>query len=351
MYYVNDSIKNVHRVKHKESRANYLRLDMNENPEGLPKEFFDEVVKKITPEFLAMYPEKERVLELLAKQDGIHKDNISLTNGADEAIRLAFEVFGCEGGKVLTVTPTFEMYDVYANMFGMSHVKVPFDDKLNISVENIIENIDDKTNLVVLLNPNSPIGISYDNSEIEEIICQASKMNSIVLIDEAYFYFHEKTYIDLINKYENVLIIRTFSKLFSLAGTRIGYIAGSKELIHYIENAQPTYNVNSVGLLFAEELLKKPELIKELQAIEREGRDFLINKLVEENYTYFSQEGNYILIKSNRPPKEILEELKRENILIKIYRNGVLKDWIRITTGSIDVMERFWKAFVLIDIK
>ncbi|MHB8129578.1 MAG: pyridoxal phosphate-dependent aminotransferase [Mobilitalea sp.] len=349
MYYVNEKIKNIHRIKSKGSRINYLRLDTNENPQGLPIDFFNEVMKKVTPELLAMYPEKEAVLTLLAKHEQINEECISLTNGSDEAIRLAFETFGCAGSKLLTVTPTFEMYNVYSNMFGMIHEVVPYDDTFQVSVEDIIKRIDDNTKIVVLLNPNSPIGSTYKDSEIREIIQKAVKKNAIVIIDEAYHYFYDKTFIKLIHEYDNVLVTRTFSKLCSLAGVRIGYIAGNKELIHYIENAQSTYNINCIGLLFVEELLKRPDIIRELQEIERTGREYLIGELNKTDYPYFYQYGNYILVKSKLSPVAVADSLKSENILVKTYGSGILKDWLRITTGSVDVMERFWKAFITID--
>lgn len=284
MYYIDENIKNTYRVKQKESRVGYLRLDMNENPEGLPVGFFNKVINKITPELLAMYPEKENVLSLIAKHENISKECISLTNGSDEAMRFVFETFACKGKKVLTATPTFEMYDVYCNIFGMKHEMVPFDEEFKISVDEILDKIDEDTNIIVLLNPNSPIGTAYSHDQVHAILNKASSMGAIVLIDEAYHYFYDRTLIDFINNYDNVLVIRTFSKLCSMAGARIGFIAGNKELIHYIENAEATYNVNSIGLLFVEEMLKSPHLIEKLQEIERDGREYLVAKLKESNY-------------------------------------------------------------------
>ncbi len=347
--YVKDTIKNIHRIKPSGSRIQYLRLDTNENPQGLPADFFNEVMKKVTPELLAMYPEKESLLFLLAKHNEIPRECISLTNGSDEAIRLAFEAFGRIGSKLLSVTPTFEMYHVYCNMYGLIHETVPYNDTFQVSAEDIISRIDDNTSMVVLLNPNSPIGTTFCDSEIIKLIQTAAKKEAIVIIDEAYHYFYDKSFINLINDFDNVLVTRTFSKLGSMAGLRIGYIAGNKELIHYINNAQSTYNINSIGILFAEELLKRPDIIKELQEIEQSGRDFLMKELEKEEYNYYCQNGNYVLVKSRRSPTEVASLLKDNNILIKTYGSGILKDWIRITTGSIEVMERFWKVFITVD--
>ncbi|HWT73639.1 MAG TPA: histidinol-phosphate transaminase [Mobilitalea sp.] len=349
MYYIDENIKNTYRVKCKGARINYLRLDTNENPEGLPREFFDEVMNKVTPELLSMYPEKDNLIHLLSEQNQIEEECISLTNGSDEAIRLVFETFCKPGKKIVSVTPTFEMYHVYSNMFGMIHEEVPYDDNLEISAEKIIDLIDANTNLVVLLNPNSPIGTAYSESEIRAIIEKADRMDAIVIIDEAYHYFYEKTFMHLIKEFNNILIARTFSKLCSLAGLRIGYVVGSKDLIHYIENTQSTYNVNSIGLLFAEEILKRPDIMKDLQDKERRGRDYLIGELNKSEYQYNYQNGNYILIKCNLPSTEVAASLKNKNILIKTYARGLLKDWIRVTTGSKEVMEQFWNEFKLVD--
>ncbi len=349
MYYINDNVKDLYRVKFHDERDGVLRLDMNENPDGLPVEFVEFVKSKITPQLIARYPEKGNLAKLLAEHNGVLPENISITSGSDEAMRLIFQCFGENGKNVITVTPTFEMYDVYAKMFGMEHVEVPYNSDFSLDRETFLSKITNDTSLVVLLNPNSPIGVCWDKEDVEEIIERATHVGAIVIIDEAYYYFCKKTFIKLIYKYDNLLVLRTFSKLFSCAGLRIGYVSGHSELIHYIENAESTFNVNNVAILFAEEVLSHPEMIEELRLVEEEGKNWLRCELLRLGYEVLSGEGNYLLVKPHSNSKEIVSLLKEHGIWIRDYSKGILSGWIRISTGAKRQMEDFLTAFLKIE--
>ena len=158
MYYVNEDIKNTYRIFPSQGRYGYLRYDMNENPEGVPREFVDEVVKEITPEFLSIYPEPDRFTRKYADFVGVEFENVLATNGSDRAIRSMLETFGEKGKKVVTVAPSFEMYWVNCNILGLVHVPVSYEEDLTIDVNKIVDAIDTDTRVVVLLNPNNPIG-------------------------------------------------------------------------------------------------------------------------------------------------------------------------------------------------
>jgi len=351
MYYVNENIKDLYRVKFHDERTNVLRLDMNENPEGLPRELFDTVMSKITPEYIATYPEKDHLMTLLAEENGIAYQNISVTAGSDEAMRLIFHCFGERGKKLLTVTPTFEMYGVYAEMFGLRHETVKYKEDFSIDSKDILKSIDSNTRIIILLNPNSPIGYTYDEEEVREIIEQARKVGAIVVIDEAYHYFYAPTFMPLINEYDNLLVLRTFSKLFSMAGLRIGYVSGNTGLIGYIEKAESTFNVNNIAIMFAKEVIQNHELINQLAEIEHEGRLWIAEKLKNAGYKTMMLEGNYILFLPKRDSRKIVEDLKEKKVWVRDYRTGVLKGWIRVSTGSVACMEKFWETFAQIDSK
>lgn len=344
-YYVNPNIKDLYRVKFHDERKPFLRLDMNENPEGIPEEIFREIMEKVTPSFLATYPEKDKLLELLAVHNEIKKEQISLTAGSDEAMRLIFQCFGQEGKTLLSVTPSFEMYSVYANMFGMNHATVEYSDSFSVSVNDICKQINQDTGIVVLLNPNSPIGTIYSGEDLCKVLDLARASGAIVVIDEAYYYFNEKTFMPLIDRYDNVLVLRTFSKLFSLAGLRIGYVSGNEQLIDYVEKAQSTFNVNNVAILFATELIQREDLICKLIDVEKEGHEWLLRQLQGEGYKALSLKGNYILFYPNYPSNEIVEAMKQRGVLVRDYGKGILQGWIRISTGSIDCMKKFWETY------
>lgn len=347
--YINPYLEKIQRIKDHEDRAEFLCLDMNENPEGLPTDFVEEVTKKIDARLIASYPRKDALQELIACQENVDFNNVSITNGSDEAIKLIYETFTHKGASVVMVSPTFEMYRVYAEMFGLAIKQISYTKDFMVSTEQIAKEIDDDTDIVVLLNPNSPIGGTYSDDELERIILKAREHNALVCIDEAYYPFGVETKVDFIKKYNNVVVLRTFSKLYSMAGLRVGYAVGSKRIIKYMENAEGSYNVNVIGLLFAEELLKRPFMMKRLLETEEEGKAYLAAKLKEYNYEYMGQYGNYVLIKPNREPKEIAALLRKEKVLIKTYGNELLKDWIRVTTANIESMKIFFDAFIRID--
>ncbi len=344
MYYVNENIRDLYRVKFHDERAGVLRLDMNENPEGLPRQFFDSVMAKITPEYIATYPEKDRLARLLAEHNGLMCENISVTAGSDEAMRLIFQCFGEQGKKLLTVTPTFEMYDVYAKMFGMKHETIEYKADFTVDITDILQAVDEETGIVILLNPNSPIGSTYEEAAVRKVVEQAASAGAIVVVDEAYHYFYEPTFMPLMKEYDNLLVLRTFSKVFSMAGLRIGYVAGGTALIEFIEKAESTFNVNNIAILFAEEVIRNRELTADLIETEREGRRWLAARLQEAGYKTLAKEGNFVLFLPRKDSQVVVKELKEKGVWVRDYGRGILKGWIRVSTGARSCMERFWEA-------
>lgn len=351
MYYVNENIRDLYRVKFHDERGGVLRLDMNENPEGLPQEVFDKIWAKVTPAYIATYPEKDRLTETLARHNGISSENISITAGSDEAMRLIFHCFGQAGKSLLTVTPTFEMYDVYSKMFGMNHITADYKEDFTVDAQDILNAVDEETGIVILLNPNSPIGTAFQESEVRAIIEKAQAVGAVLVIDEAYHYFYAPTFMPLIKEYDNLLVLRTFSKLFSMAGLRIGYVSADAELISYIEKAESTFNVNNIAILFAQELISDENLINSMIETGRAGREWLTQRLTESGYQNISVEGNYVLFYPKRESKIVVEELKEQDIWVRDYGRGILSGWVRVSTGSVDCMKKFWDAFLEIDRK
>ncbi len=348
MYKTKAGIEELYRVSPRQGRGSFLRLDMNENPEGLPRAFFDRIILKITPELLAMYPETGVLTKKLADYHSIEPDMITLTNGSDEAIKCIFEVFGCSGN-VVSVYPTFEMYSVYAKLYGLEHRAINYSEDFSVKTGDLIAAIDADTSIVSLLNPNNPIGNVYSMEEIESVIKKAGECRAIVVIDEAYHYFYPKSYIELTKKYSNVLLTRTFSKLCSIAGCRIGYAVGNPSLISLLNKVRGTYCINAVALAFAEAIIDDKELIPALIKEEKTGRDYVTTYLVANDYEHYAENGNYIFIRPNRPAGEVSAALEEEMILVKTYSHPLLKDYIRISTGGVGSMQRFCETFNKID--
>lgn len=349
-YYVNEHIKHTERIFPVQGRYHYIRYDMNENPEGLPKDFVDSVLKEITPEFLTIYPEPDQFLNKYAAHIGAKYENVLTTNGSDMAIRYLLETFGEKGKDVVTVSPSFEMYWVNCSILGLHHVPVAYEDDMTIKIENLIAAMNENTRIVVLLNPNNPIGNVYTEAELKLVIAKAHEIGAVVIIDEAYHYFYPKTFLHYALEEDHVIVLRTFSKLFSIAACRLGVIISNPDIIHYVKNARLTFDTNSIALLFGERILDHPELIDTLIALEQDGKEYTLNLLKLHGYECRDCRGNFIFIKPRHAASEIAQRLQKEKkILVHAYGNTLLKDYLRVSIGSVNAMKPFLDAFFCID--
>lgn len=350
MYYVNDYIKNAYRVAQPEGRGAYIRLDQNENPDGVPKWLFDSVMEKVTPEFLAIYPEETIPTTKYASMLGLKRENVTFTDGSVVGMGYIIKTFGEPGKDILCVTPSFAMYEVYAKMIGMNVKELSYEKDFTYKVENTLEAIDDNTSIVVLVNPNMPVGNVYKRDEIVSVIEKAKEKHAIVIIDEAYYYFYDKTSIDLISEYDNVFVLRTFSKMLSIPSLRLGVIMSTPENMKCINNYKPPYTVNSIALLFAEAIVDNHEkLLTELTDQYLEGKEYVIKALAENGYETLPSEGCYVAIKPKyKTSREVTDLLKDNGILILCGKDG-LTGWLRLTIAHKKYMEIFMETLLKID--
>lgn len=351
MYYLNPNIENIYRIFDQNERKDYLRLDLNENPSGLPEEFVKEVLQDVTPQLVAQYPETLHFTEVLANHLGTDISHICLVNGSSEGIRYIIQAFTSENGKIVGVVPSYFMFQIYSEMYGRSFVKIPYNDDLTMDVDNIINALTDDTQLLILLNPNNPMGNIYTVDEFESILSAAKQKHITVLIDEAYHYFYPKTFIKYAFTQEHIFVTRTFSKLFSMAGCRLGYVAGWPEGIKMVQKLCTPHNTNAFAMLFAEKILETPGVLDGLINKFNEGREYLINELDKLGYPHKGEAGNFLFIKSKTNAQRIVERMKQEKkILIKTYPEvGEFGDCLRVTIGEKKFMEIFISALVELD--
>lgn len=349
-YYVNENIKNTHRVFPVQGRYDFHRYDMNENPEGLPQRFVDAVLKEITPEFLATYPEPGRFQKMYADFVGVSEESVLATNGSDMGIRYLLEVFGEPGKEVVTVSPSFEMYRINCSILGLRHVPVEYEPDWSLDMDKLLNAITCETCVVVLLNPNNPIGSPYTSAQFNCVAARAKEMGAIVIVDEAYHYFYANTFLKDALSWDNAAVLRTFSKLFSLAACRLGVIIGDPSLIRYVRNAKLSFDVNSIALLFGERILEHPELIEQLIREEAAGKRFILNALTERGYECRACEGNFIFVRPRNDAKIVAERLQKEKkVLVHSYGNPLLREFLRVSTGSEKTMKLFLDAFLGVD--
>lgn len=350
MPYVNARIKNTFRVPQPEGRRAYIRLDQNENSDGVPKWLFDAVMEKVTPEFLAIYPEETVPTEKYAHLLGLEGANVTLTAGSSVGMGYVIKTFGEPGKNILCVTPSFAMYEVYAKMIGMGVRQIQYEEDFSFKVEKTLDAIDENTGIVVLVNPNMPVGNAYSKEDITAIVEKAKANDALVIIDEAYYYFYDQTSVNLVREYDNVVVLRTFSKMLSIPSMRVGAIISSPDNIRCIDNYKPHYTVNSIGLLFVEAIVEQHDrLLTELKEQYREGKAYILGKLQEYHYKTIPSEGCYVCIKpKHKTSREVTDLLQANGILILCGKDG-LTGWLRLTIAHKKYMEVFLEALLKID--
>ena len=351
MYFENPSLINLNRAFDQNERKGYLRLDLNENPGGLPQDFINEVLKGISPEFVAQYPETLPFTETLAHYLGTDISHLCLVNGSSEGIRYIIQAFTAPHGRIVGVVPSYFMFQIYSEMYDREFVKVPYREDLTMDVEDIIKELTNETQLLVLLNPNNPMGNVYSEEEFERILAVCKEKQITVLIDEAYHYFYEGTFIKYALEQEHVLVTRTFSKLFSLAGCRLGYVVGWPQGVKLVQKLCTPHNTNAFALRFAEALLAHPMVVKPLIDSFKEGRQYLLRALDANGYEHKGEAGNFLFIKTRTSAETIVQRMKKEKkILIKSYPNvGRFGTCLRVTIGAKPYMEQFVSALLELD--
>lgn len=350
MFYVNPLIENLERIPQPENRGKYIRLDQNENPDGIPKWLFDKVYKSITPEFLSIYPEETKLAQKYAEHFGLKLENVSLTCGSVVGMGYIIRIFGEPGKNLLCVSPTFGMYKVYAESVGMNTVSLFYGDDYTFKIEKILDSINENTGIVALVNPNMPIGNVYTESEIISTIEKAEKYNALVVIDEAYYYFYKNTSLKLLRKYDNIAILRTFSKMLSIPALRLGVVIASKKIISAVNNYKPHYTVNSLALLFGEAIIDNHDrLVNELTEKFNVGKEWFLKALKEHGYKSIPSEGCFMCIAPKyKSPEYITEKLKENGILI-LCGKGALQGFLRVTICDKKYMQLFMNELLKVD--
>ena len=351
MYYIDPNIRELVRIFDQNKREGNLRLDLNENPGGLPRKFIEEALRNIQPEFLSQYPETLEFTQTLAAYLNTDIEHLCLVNGSAEGIRYVIEAFTAPGGTIVGVSPSYAMFEVYSAMYGRTFIPVHYTEDLQMPVERILDAMHPDVQLLILLNPNNPMGNVYSNEEMEQLLRAARENEITVLIDEAYHYFYPKTFINYALNEEHIFVTRTFSKLFSLAGCRLGYVAGWPEGIALVQKLCTPHNVNAFAMYFAEHIIQTEGMIESLAEKQAKGKQYLKNALDRYGYRYQCGEGNFIFIQPKTDAAEIVRKMKEEKrILIKTYSGiGFLGNCLRVTTGETVYMEQFMNALLDLD--
>lgn len=326
------------------SRKKYLRLDKNERVTDFGAKFFKDL--KISSFDLSAYPETGKIYKLLSKYLKISSNKLLLIPGSDFGYRICFEYFCNKKNKrVITLEPTFGMVEVYSKLFNVKQIKINYDNKLQLKFDSLIKSIKKKISLVIIANPNSPTGTILPKNYILKIILVANRYNVPVLIDEAYYGFYKFSYIKFLKKYNNLIILRTFSKGFGLAGLRAGYLISNNKMMHELKKFRPMYEINSIACKVLEKVLVNKFTSNDYIKKSEIGKKYFEKELSKLKINFLKTFANFIHIKLGRKKNLVENMLKKKKILTR-KGPGVkgYEDYLRITIAPKKQMEKVLKV-------
>ncbi|MCX7654709.1 MAG: aminotransferase class I/II-fold pyridoxal phosphate-dependent enzyme [Fervidobacterium sp.] len=313
--------------KYQPEKRTEIYLALNENPFDFPKEILDYAYKKLDLSALKIYYDSpcEKLLQALSQYTSQPKERISIGNGADEIIYYIFLMF--KTFSFYICPPTYSCYSIFACATGVNLSTVPLlgekYDKLDI--DELTKKLDHKS-VLFLPNPNNPTGHLFDKSEIEYLL----STGAIIVVDEAYYEFAGDSCVELLDKFKNLIIIRTFSKAFCLAAQRIGYILANEELIDYYNSIRLPYNVSYLSQLLALASLENLGYFKEKITWINQERERMKKTFLENGFHLTDSVANFIFILANNSQIEmIFEKLKNQKVTVRKFKEGV-----RISIGK-----------------
>ena len=316
----------------------YIKLNTNESPYP-PAPSVVAAMNAEQVELLRLYsdPTAKGLKEKLAKLYDVCPENVFVSNGSDEVLNFAFMAFGGKG--VVFPDISYGFYPVYGDLYGLDYRKIPLKEDFSIDPAEYCG----VGKMVVIANPNAPTGMSLSPEQIEAIV--KSNPDSLVLIDEAYVDFGGQTVLPLIKKYDNLLVVRTFSKSRCLAGGRLGYAFGNPAIIADLEKIKYStnpYNVNRLTLLLGEATVEAEPYYQEKCAEICTTRRWTAEQMKDLRFTVLPSDANFLFAKSDKiGGQKLYEELKKRGILVRHFTNPRIADFNRITIGTPEQMETF----------
>lgn len=315
-----------------------VKLDANEGS----KDLFKDLVKQLGEEFyLNVYPDDSYIdlKKAICNYVGCKTSNICVGNGSSELLDLCIKTFVDREELILSLDPSFAMYSIYAKIFDTKYIGATSDDDFVINTDKVINLIKEKDpKVTIICNPNNPTGSMIKKDDVIRII---KSTDNIVIVDEAYMEFGDESVVEEIENYKNLIVVKTLSKAFSMAGIRTGYLIACEELVNTVEKVRPPYNLNSISAFLATKALEeKDKMIAYVKGIKKE-REKVYKSLLDMNIKVFPSGANFLFFHSNI--KNLEDKLIREDVLIRKF-GGKLDNHYRVTIGTVDENNEFIKA-------
>jgi histidinol-phosphate aminotransferase len=320
-----------------------LSLDLNESMAGCSPRVLARL-RSLSSADVSLYPQREIGERLIADFLGIAPEQILLTNGMDEAISLLFAAYLDPNDELLFADPTFVMYPMLGEALGAQVVRVQSREDLELPVADLLARISARTRVIAIANPNNPTGLTALRADLLQIAAAAP--DAAVLIDEAYVEFkngesYGETLIADLERHPNLFVARTFSKVYGLAGLRLGALAGSAEQISYLRRSSLPFNVNSVVLACLEEALADQAFVSDYVTQVKQGRSQLALLFDELGLRFWPSQTNFVLVRIGERVKNFVDAMQRRGILVRdSSANPGCEGCVRITVATVKQMDR-----------
>ncbi len=323
-----------------------IKLNTNENPyppSPLVLKAAEEFAKK-GEDALRKYPDPEvrKLVQTLSAYHGVWPENVFVGVGSDDVLSVAFLTFFNSDKKILFPDVTYSFYPVWGDVYRIPYHKVKTDEDFRIKADDYLV----QNGGIVIANPNAPTGMSLSINDIEKIV--EGNPASVVIIDEAYIDFGGKSALELTREYDNVLVVRTFSKSRSLAGLRVGYAIGNEALIKAMNDVKfsiNSYTMNAPSILLGSASVKDDEYFRKCIRQIKDTRDYTVENLERLQFKVLPSDANFVFATHIRfKAEEIFKALKERKIYVRYFKKPRIDNFLRISIGTDDEMRAFFKA-------
>lgn len=320
-----------------------IKLNTNENPYP-PAPGAAEILKKMDADRLRLYPDPkaEALVKAIADNYCLEEDQVFVGVGSDDVLAMAFLTFFNSDKPILFPDITYSFYDVWADLFHIPYERPALDENFCIRARDY----DKENGGVVIANPNAPTGEAVGLSFIEDIL--QHNQDVVVIIDEAYVDFGAESAVALIEKYENLLVVQTFSKSRSMAGIRIGYAMGHKDLIKAINDVKYSYNsytMNMPSIELGVKVMEDKEYFEKTRARIIAARERAKEEFRKLGFVFGDSKANFIFVSHpDYPAKDIFEYLKTKKIYVRYFSADRINNYLRVTIGTEDQMDAVFAA-------
>jgi histidinol-phosphate aminotransferase len=331
--------------KKPEKYSNVIKLDSNENY-AVSQEFLEKMINKVKENMdVREYPlgGTERLVQNISKYIGMPKEMIGVGNGSDQIIDLILSNFTSKETKILTSDPTFGFFEERCKLYSIPTIKIPFDKNMTLDLEKFLSN-SKKANILYLDTPNNPTGFQFQKRDLEKLI---QEFKGLVIMDEAYVEFSDYSIVEMTKKINNLIVLRTLSKSFGLAGLRVGYFVASEKIIDtFTRVIQYPYPLNTLAIEVGMMALRQSKYFTDVANLVRKERLRIITNLQQMKiFEVFDSKANFVLFAAGGSGQRIHNALIDHGISIKnLGKIGSHEGCLRVTVGSQDMNSRFLTA-------